>query len=296
MKPGVYEGGLKLWECAIDLTAFLSQLPEAEQSQCIRGGTVLEAGCGHALPGIYALQSGARCVHFQDYNSEALEAATVPNIILNCCQEEGPDLGRAGKEEDKKEQRQQQQQGACGGGEVARGVCCQRLWETMKSEGGSVRLFNGDWDTFTDLVTVASSGDAAAAGPEEEEGDEGSGASSDVGGGGGVYDLILSSDTLYSSQSQEKLLRLLQRTMRYPAGRAYFAAKSYYFGVGGGTKMFADLLRRAEPTIGSGATAAAGSTSVPAGSKLEVQQVWKCEDGSSNVREILEVTWASGTA
>ncbi len=51
LTPGVYEGGLKLWEGSMDLVEFLvkHQVP-------LSGMRVMELGCGHALPGIYAAQ------------------------------------------------------------------------------------------------------------------------------------------------------------------------------------------------------------------------------------------------
>ena len=48
--PGVYEGGLKTWECALDLAAYLdqdvlgaAQTPGTTARRCVRGLRVLEA-------------------------------------------------------------------------------------------------------------------------------------------------------------------------------------------------------------------------------------------------------------
>ncbi|KAF7357921.1 hypothetical protein MVEN_00838500 [Mycena venus] len=64
--PGVYEGGLKTWECSLDLV-----------------------GCGTGIPSVYLLSclfSGDSNVnthvHLQDYNASVLELITFPNIIL----------------------------------------------------------------------------------------------------------------------------------------------------------------------------------------------------------------------
>ena len=57
--PGVYEGGLKVWECALDLVEYL-----AESDIDFSGMRVLELGCGAGLPAIFALIRGAREVHF----------------------------------------------------------------------------------------------------------------------------------------------------------------------------------------------------------------------------------------
>jgi len=76
--PNVYEGGFKVWECAVDLLYFLAEFP----GDTCRGKKVLELGCGHAFPGIYLALLGAE-VHFQDYNSEVLSLITIPNVKLN---------------------------------------------------------------------------------------------------------------------------------------------------------------------------------------------------------------------
>ena len=52
---GVYEGGLKIWECSEDLVEFL----HSNKSGRLKGLKVLELGCGAALPGIYCFKEGA---------------------------------------------------------------------------------------------------------------------------------------------------------------------------------------------------------------------------------------------
>ena len=75
--PGVYEGGFRLWEGAVDLVEFLT-------NQNIEFGDklVLELGAGIGLPGILALKRGAK-VWFQEYNVEVLECATIPHTFMN---------------------------------------------------------------------------------------------------------------------------------------------------------------------------------------------------------------------
>ncbi|TDH72400.1 hypothetical protein CCR75_006911 [Bremia lactucae] len=81
VRKGVYEGGFKLWECALDLVRFLEK--QLRQKAIKIPLTVLELGCGHGLPGIYALQRGAERVVFSDYNKEVLELTTCPNVFKN---------------------------------------------------------------------------------------------------------------------------------------------------------------------------------------------------------------------
>ncbi|NWI35528.1 MET18 methyltransferase, partial [Picathartes gymnocephalus] len=80
--PGVYEGGLKIWECTFDLMDYFS---EAEIE--FTNKTVLDLGCGAGLLGIVALRGEAARVHFQDYNSTVIDEITLPNVVANCISE-----------------------------------------------------------------------------------------------------------------------------------------------------------------------------------------------------------------
>ena len=69
VEAGVYEGGRELWECAIDLVAWLAAHRRPS-------GTVLELGCGRGLPGLWCLKRGAQQVVFSDYDADVLERYT----------------------------------------------------------------------------------------------------------------------------------------------------------------------------------------------------------------------------
>ncbi|NXN24987.1 MET18 methyltransferase, partial [Nycticryphes semicollaris] len=88
--PGVYEGGLKIWECTFDLIDYFS---EAEIR--FTNKTVLDLGCGAGLLGIVALKGKAGQVHFQDYNSTVINEITLPNAVANCTGE-GSRVGSRG--------------------------------------------------------------------------------------------------------------------------------------------------------------------------------------------------------
>ncbi|NWU64796.1 MET18 methyltransferase, partial [Pterocles burchelli] len=77
--PGVYEGGLKIWECTFDLMDYF-----AEAEIQFTNKTVLDLGCGAGLLGITALRGKAEKVHFQDYNSIVIDEITLPNVVANC--------------------------------------------------------------------------------------------------------------------------------------------------------------------------------------------------------------------
>ncbi|KAL8613115.1 hypothetical protein ACOMHN_035056 [Nucella lapillus] len=76
---GQYEGGLKVWECSLDLCHYLAE----ESGLGVEGGGVLEVGCGAGLPAMLACTMGARSAHFQDFNQEVLETYTMRNVELN---------------------------------------------------------------------------------------------------------------------------------------------------------------------------------------------------------------------
>ena len=92
---GKYEGGLKLWECAIDLTEYLVRERVVEEmvskSSKTKPFQVLELGCGHGVPGIASMMVHKKDVTnttpilctLADYNEEVLKEVTIPNARLN---------------------------------------------------------------------------------------------------------------------------------------------------------------------------------------------------------------------
>lgn len=91
--PNIYEGGLKTWECSIDVVQYLSQFVSTSERLPFRGRSVLEVGCGTAVPTAYILQSlfnedapssdsKPTILHVQDYNQSVLELVTLPNLLL----------------------------------------------------------------------------------------------------------------------------------------------------------------------------------------------------------------------
>ena len=85
--PKEYEGGLKTWECSLDLIRYLHH---SFPSPCT-SLNILELGCGSALPSIYLMRErGASRSTFQDYNEFVLRTVTIPNIV--CSIGEMPEL------------------------------------------------------------------------------------------------------------------------------------------------------------------------------------------------------------
>ncbi|RIA96594.1 hypothetical protein C1645_815287 [Glomus cerebriforme] len=190
---GVYEGGLKTWECALDLVEFLSKNTD---NLNFEGKRILELGCGTSLPGIYILTTkNPFRVDFQDYNEQVLKLVTIPNILLNtllCPKTE--DFSNGTAEIDVPE--------------------CVNLLDQLKRS----RFFMGDWNGLIDTINLDS---------EQEK-----------------YDLILTSETIYNTDSLPNLYNVIKHSLKRPNGIALIAAKSIYFGVGGGVLLFRQLIEQ----------------------------------------------------
>ena len=69
--PGKYEGGLKIWECSLDLVDFLPTV--FSNFSNFENLKVMDLGCGHGFAGLYFVLRGSKCVVFQDFNQEVLD-------------------------------------------------------------------------------------------------------------------------------------------------------------------------------------------------------------------------------
>ena len=215
--PGVYEGGFKIWECALDLLEVM-EARRAAGALTLHGARVLEAGCGAGLPGVLALRRGCASLVLQDFNSEVLRTTTMATLRRN------------------------------GGWEAA--------------ERGAVRFVSGDWASVSAKLTDEHIARRREHRRRALEGDKAA-AATDVG-----FDLILTSDTIYSPAATPALWSLIRAQLR-PNGVALVAAKSYYFGVGGSTADFCAL--------------------VASDARFVCEAIRVFEDGKSNRREVLEV-------
>lgn len=99
--PGVYEGGLKVWESSVDLIHYMHHEKESALPWIVSSAAAdtavatspirfLELGCGHGLPSCYVLQQLARNgllesaeICMADYNDYVLKDALVSNVVLN---------------------------------------------------------------------------------------------------------------------------------------------------------------------------------------------------------------------
>ncbi|NXE75540.1 MET18 methyltransferase, partial [Cochlearius cochlearius] len=127
--PGVYEGGLKIWECTFDLIDYFS---EAEIQ--FTNKTVLDLGCGAGLLGIVALRGKAKKVHFQDYNSTVIDEITLPNAVANCLNE-GSRMGSGGDQKTSKPPSKRPKK-------------AERLPDALTK----CRFFSGEWSEVSQLL------------------------------------------------------------------------------------------------------------------------------------------------
>ncbi|XP_052007133.1 histidine protein methyltransferase 1 homolog isoform X1 [Xyrauchen texanus] len=123
---GIYEGGLKIWECTYDLLEYID-----DKQETFFGKSVLDLGCGAGLLGILALKRGATKVDFQDYNSTVIEQLTYPNAFLNCEEESDDDET---------------------GGENGSPPSKRKALNSQKLLLDHCGFFSGDWNSFLTLV------------------------------------------------------------------------------------------------------------------------------------------------
>lgn len=86
---------------------------------------------------------------------------------------------------------------------------------------------------------------------------------------GELYDIILTSETIYNPANYSKLIQLFVQRLTKD-GIAYVAAKTYYFGVGGGMRQFESEVKNS--------------------GMLKCEVCWKSQNTEGIQREILKVT------
>lgn len=89
--PGVYEGGLKTWECSADLAGYLEGVDITN-----RAHNILEVGCGTAVPSLHLLhrmfhdnlikspvERSGTTLHLQDYNPIVLQLVRLYTLLVH---------------------------------------------------------------------------------------------------------------------------------------------------------------------------------------------------------------------
>lgn len=214
-QSGVYEGGLKTWEGALDLAALVMTI-DFEQ---IDNWHIVELGAGSAIPSMVALQkilalkndvdlvAGRRWSHFtlSDYNDEVIRLSTVANVLLASKQELDRRQGRETLVP----------LSSAGSIDVSEDLFrdCHKLWRQV---GVSFSFISGPWGTeFVDATTTSITERYSNV-------------------------LILASETIYDLKSLPEFTDTVINLLRAhgQSSRAWIAAKKLYFGVGGGVDAF----------------------------------------------------------
>ncbi|KIY68478.1 hypothetical protein CYLTODRAFT_351269 [Cylindrobasidium torrendii FP15055 ss-10] len=214
---GVYEGGLKTWECSLDLVDYLTA--EALQ-QNLRGKRILEVGCGTSVPSLYILgklfsepsTDLHTELHLQDYNTSVFELITFPNIIIAWY------MSPASKEfrettsviEDIDSELPPADNSEPADIPVTPALKAAFL-ESLKTHSISLKFIAGGWSSFT----------------VEKP-----------------YHVVLSSETIYHPESLPFLVKLLGAATA-PSTTCLVAAKVLYFGVGGSVTAFCEAVTAA---------------------------------------------------
>uniref|UniRef100_A0A8C6SWD1 protein-histidine N-methyltransferase n=1 Tax=Neogobius melanostomus TaxID=47308 RepID=A0A8C6SWD1_9GOBI len=208
---GVYEGGLKVWECTYDLLKLIEK-----DTETFGNKRILDLGCGAGLLGILALKRGARGVHFQDYNSTVIEQLTVPTVILNCQDDDvnSEDENGIGKVQKKSDCVTTDNKDSKDGNPPQKKRAIDPTLHTLSAK---CRFFSGDWSTFLPLLLKET--------PPLK------------------YDIIFTSETIYNADYYPSLHDTLQELLA-PKGLVYLATKSHYFGVGGGLHLFETFVEK----------------------------------------------------
>ncbi|KAI0777357.1 hypothetical protein BD413DRAFT_490424 [Trametes elegans] len=294
--PGVYEGGLKTWECSLDLVDCLDMIYETETASNLKGKRVIELGCGTSIPSLYLLQAIFAAppspennvhIHLQDYNELVLRLITLPNVILAWYMSPASLPFRSSNPTAPKEKTDSPDADvdveseplppadATEPGEMPiTPALTAAFLESLHAYGVHLNFFSGAWSSF------------------------------DVARAGGPYHLVLTSETIYRPDSLPSLVSLLRRASAVPVPEAesalaeetarlslaadavgvrrlrhapylcLVAAKLVYFGVGGGVSEFVQAVER------------------PAGGERargEVRTVWERIHGVK--RSVLQVVW-----
>ncbi|KAI9061641.1 hypothetical protein FKP32DRAFT_1594434 [Trametes sanguinea] len=295
--PGVYEGGLKTWECSLDLVDCLDSIYETDVARHLKGKRVLELGCGTAIPSLYLLQALFSAepdpnsnvhVHLQDYNDLVIRLVTLPNVILAWYMSPASAAFRASAataqndsmvDVDAEPEPLPPVDTTEPGELPITPALTTAFLESLRRYGLQIRFFSGSWATF------------------------------DVEKAGGPYQILLTSETIYRTDSLPSLVDLMCRATA-TVGKAsqdgasaladstsrlsladevnlpkltdepylcLVAAKLVYFGVGGGVKEFIEAVE------------GTNTSSAPRKPRGVVRTVWERIHGVK--RSVMQVVW-----
>ncbi|KAF8260313.1 hypothetical protein EI94DRAFT_1780502 [Lactarius quietus] len=238
--PGVYEGGLKTWECALDLAAYVER--EVER---VRGLRVLELGCGTAVPTLLLLDRLFTClasesgqtgsasdvelpeteIHLQDYNRAVLELVTFPNVLLAWYVSplSAPYLASASDADSDSDSDDRAAHERRPGALTVTPALQAAFRTSLDAHRVRLRFFSGGWSSLRAQLTP--------------------------------YDVVLASETIYRTDVLGPFLGVLRAATMgggdtREAPLCLVAAKVLYFGVGGGVQEFVRAVEDEGGTVG----------------------------------------------
>ncbi|KAI8146300.1 hypothetical protein BJV82DRAFT_705704 [Fennellomyces sp. T-0311] len=192
---GVYEGGFKTWECSLDLAEYLSQLPKDQ----ITGKRILELGCGSALPSLVLLAKDLNNqVDVQDYNDQVIRYITIPNILLNTVltveetstadAQLSDEKEESSSEEEDDDEEKDQIIGDTATCDAEAELPAERVPDMLRRVSERTRAFVGDWSGLPALVQDRK------------------------------YNVIITSETIYSQEALPALIDAIQSSLQKPDG------------------------------------------------------------------------------
>ncbi|KAJ6591344.1 hypothetical protein B0H10DRAFT_2091467 [Mycena sp. CBHHK59/15] len=252
--PGVYEGGLKTWECSLDLVDHLDGLKDTHSLQ-VGGKCVLEIGCGTGVPSVYLLHQlfseentidSETYVHFQDYNASVLELITFPNIILAWYMSPSSAEYRASVSNSPESELPNADPTVPGELPITSSLKS-AFTASLVQRRINLAFFSGSWESLTAHLGVAAK----------------------------KYDVVLTSETIYRAEALPALINLMRVACAESRYVCLVAAKILYFGVGGGVSEFVRALQSKEMREG--------------GCSGNVETVWERSVGVG--RKIMKIEW-----
>lgn len=213
LTSGIYEGGFKTWECAVDLAGFVSGSLEYAGTRPVH---VIELGAGSAVPALVLLsellkerlrgkkhdQMGKVKFTLCDYNEDVLRLGTAMNVYLLATSAMQEEDGLDGYEDE--------------GDIYVDEDDVEMVLNMFEDVGVQVEFVSGAWgQEFVQLVNRDDNMKDARL-------------------------LLLASETIYSPGSLGVFSRTVLDILKFSKEekRAYIAAKKVYFGVGGGVQEF----------------------------------------------------------
>jgi len=258
--PGIYEGGLKVWECSIDLCCHLADelstldnydskhndLRYVLQQQTDGGrSTTWDIGCGNGFAGCFILRELYKRQQQKQQQDNSVLSKQKTNDL---CTKNGLSNNNTNSNVLFSDYNDF----------VLRDVTLYNiiLNTTMSIKNNNYEFLKtfttfaaGDWMNLSDQFLSDSR-----------------------------FDLLLGADVTYSVSSTKDIVMLLLRHLKIETGIGLIATKRYYFGVGGGTDVLNEAARKERICIKSEGTFKL---------KIEVIQTYNC--GRSNIRDLLRV-------